>query len=296
MIILKPVAHETIWGGARLKAFCDSESDHIGHLYSLYDQKGNPNVILNGTWQGKTIHDYFTAQKERFHLGGYEYFPIIVALVEAKEHLSIQVHPDDETAVLLTHREQRGKNESWFFLETPTEGSIYCGCGCHSLPELKKEILSGNIAKVTTRLPVQQGDYVYVTGGTLHAMTAGSFVYEIEENADATYRFYDFDRVDEGGNKRELHISQAFFAIDVEKTSKVRHYDGNPIQERLYTTCHYEAIDSYENTSDTLEVVTFLSDSSELEGVALKFGTSIVLEPKEVLSFGSADIMVARPK
>ncbi|MFI3249366.1 MAG: type I phosphomannose isomerase catalytic subunit [Eubacteriales bacterium] len=296
MLLLKPVAHETIWGGARLKEFCESQSNQIGHLYSLYDQKGNPNIILNGTWKGSTIHDYFVANKERFHLAQYDYFPIIVAMVEAKEHLSIQVHPDDEAAVLLTDGEKRGKNESWFFLETPKEGSIYCGCSCGTLAELKGEILSGNIAKVTNRLPVQKGDYVYVTGGTLHAMTAGSFVYEIEENADATYRFYDFDRVDETGNKRELHISNAFFAIDVEKESKVRHYDGNPIEERLYSTCHYEKIDCYENTSDTLEVVTFLSDSSELEGVKLRFGTSIVLEPKESISFGSAQIMVAQPR
>lgn len=296
MLLIKPYAHETIWGGARLKEFCDSDSNQIGHLYSLYDEPSQSNEILNGSWKGRTLHEYFTANKEKFHLEQYDYFPVVIALVEAKENLSIQVHPQDETATGLAGTKTRGKHESWFFLDVPQEGYIYCNCLCQDLAQLKKQILQGKIGDVTHHLPVKKGDYVYVEGGTLHAMTAGSFVYEIEENAGATFRFFDFDRVDDKGERRPLHIPDAFFSIDLEKKAKVSRYGAEPKEERLYRTQHFSAVSHYVNGSDSLQVVTFLSNSSSLEGIPLRFGTSVLLEPKEEISFDVAEIMMAEPK
>lgn len=298
MLLLKPYAHETIWGGSRLREFCDSDSDRIGHLYSLYDDVSQSNEILNGIWRGKTLHDYFQEVRQEFGMGQYSHFPLIVAMVEAKESLSIQVHPDDEVAKLLTGG--RGKHESWYFLETPAQGYLYCGCDCDSLSVLKDSILRGDIDQVTTHQPVKQGDYVYVEGGTLHAMTAGSFVYEIEENAGATYRFYDFDRIDDQGEKRPLHIQEAFFSIQVEKKAKMSTYGQEPMVERLYQTQYLRDTTYYQNKSDTLEVMTLLSGSvaleeGELQGYAVQFGTSLVLEPEEAVFCSKADWMVARP-
>lgn len=299
MLILKPYAHETIWGGSKLKKYCDSDSDSIGHLYSLYDDVDQSNEILNGIWKGKTVHEYFDAVKTQFGMEQYSHFPLIVAMVEAKESLSIQVHPEDESANLLTGG--LGKHESWYFLEEPEEGYIYCGCECDHLSTLKETILQGRISQVTGHIPVKKGDYVYVEGGTLHAMTAGSFVYEIEENAGATYRFYDFDREDRTGHTRPLHIPEAFFSINVEKQAKVKRYGSEPILERLYQTQHFSEISSYFNSGKTLEVLTVLSQSTQilegdLKGTSLRFGTSLLLEPGECVDLALAEVIVASVK
>lgn len=296
MLILEPYAHETIWGGERLRAFCQSESNSIGHLYSVYDSKEQSNLILNEPYKGRTIHDYFSEHKKRFSLDHYSHFPIIVAIVEAKENLSIQVHPDDASAKLLQGANVRGKNESWYFLETPKEGTIFCDCLCSSLEELKKAVVNKSIDGVTGKLAVTEGDYVYVEGGTLHAMSKGSFVYEIEENAGATFRFYDFDRKDTLGNTRELHLPPAFLSIDLTKKTKVKQYGSQPIQERLYSTQRLSNISTYQNNSSNLQIITFIEKSSELLGISLDFGVSILLEPNEKINFESATVIVAEPR
>ena len=182
MIILKPEVHETIWGGKKLTPYSNSTCEKIGHLYSINCNEKETNMILNGPDAGKTLNAYFDENKARFGLEEYDYFPVIIALVEANDNLSIQVHPDDETAPILNPKIKRGKNESWFFIDAPTCGYIFDGCLCGSMDELKRSIAEGKMEAVTGHLEVKPHDYTYVVAGTLHAMTTGSLVYEIEEN------------------------------------------------------------------------------------------------------------------
>ncbi|MBR4592057.1 MAG: class I mannose-6-phosphate isomerase, partial [Elusimicrobiaceae bacterium] len=234
MLILKTIVHETIWGGKKLTPYSGSTNTHIGHLYSLISNGEFESEILNGPYRGKLFRTYFDENKEKFHLSRYKEFPFLLALVDAAGDLSLQVHPNDTMAKKLEHTDL-GKNESWYFLETPKSGKIFDGCKAHSQAQLRQKVQQGKYREVIDELPVQAGDYVYVQAGTMHAMSAGSLVYEIEENCNATYRLYDFDRLDKNGQKRPLQTDKALQSIDVTLKSKAEPYTTLKT-ERLYAT------------------------------------------------------------
>ena len=130
----------------------------------------------------------------------------------------------------------------------------------------------------------------------MHAATHGALFYEIEENCNLTYRFYDFDRKDKNGNTRELHIEKALKAINPKLKSKVRKYNNEEIKERLYSTRLFENSTTYKNNSNTIECITILMGESLLEGLPVKTGTTIILEPDEETNFNNRmTFITARP-
>ena len=287
MHVLKPVIHETIWGGRRL---CPTDGRAIGHLYSVVD-----GAVSNELYDGSYVnfHAYFEAVKDRCGLSGFSFYPYTAALVDAAEHLSIQVHPDDHAAKVLEHR-PHGKNESWYFLEAPESGWIYNGCTAESTAKVRTLLDRGMIESVTAHLPVKKGDYVYVQAGTLHALTAGSLVFEIEENCPLTYRFYDYERRDSAGKKRELHIEQALSVLKPGLQSAAVKENGSLIEERMYSLRLIRGAELYQNDSDTLETLTLLSEA-EADGVLYPGGAAMVLEPGERVGLNHADVMMVRP-
>ncbi|MBQ7286720.1 MAG: class I mannose-6-phosphate isomerase, partial [Candidatus Gastranaerophilales bacterium] len=214
MLIIKTIAHETIWGGVKLAPYADIKSDKIGHLYSLVSNGEYESEILNGKYKGQLFKKYFDENKKRLNLENYNELPFVLALVDASDDLSLQVHPNDELAKTL-EKSDFGKNESWYFIDAPKSGKIFAGCKAKTSEELKEKVASNLYDDIIDYLEVTNGDYVYIQAGTMHAMAAGSFVFEIEENCNATYRVYDFDRVDNKGNKRPLQTQNALLAIDV---------------------------------------------------------------------------------
>lgn len=295
MLILDTVPHETIWGGEKLLPYVEGDFKKIGHLYSLCCEKGLENHILNGAYRGKPFQAYFEDNKQKFGLGAYDEFPLIIALVEAKDNLSIQVHPDD---VVAGEEEGAayGKNESWYFLEPPKSGKIFNGCLLRDKETICQKLNQGEYMSVVDYLDVKQGDYVYVEAGTLHALATGAFLYEIEENSPWTYRFYDFDRMDANGNKRELHTEKALKALKPELKSKRIHLGEQEIEERRYFLRKVEGENAYKNKSNTLECLTLIKGDFLAEGIRGTTGTTAVLEPGESIEGSFEMAIVARPK
>lgn len=292
MLIIKTIAHETIWGGVKLASYADIKSDKIGHLYSLVSNGEYESEILNGKYKGQTFRKYFDENKERLNLGKYQQFPFVLALVYASNDLSLQVHPNDELAKIIENSDF-GKNESWYFIDAPKTGKIFAGCKAKTSEELKEKVAQDKYDDVIDYLEVSSGDYVYIEAGTMHAMSAGSFVFEIEENCNATYRVYDFNRVDSKGQKRQLHTENALKAIEVGKKPIAQKYDEEKV-ERLYSTKLLENISSYENKSETIECLTILKGEDKLDGCQIQKGTTIVLEPKETVELNNLDFIVSR--
>lgn len=291
MIVLEPICHETIWGGPRIAKLADVSSEKIGHLYSVFCRENMSNRILNGQWSGMYLNDVFPLWRAEFQMEKYAYFPLTLALTEADEHLSIQVHPDDAAANALEHM-ARGKRESWYFLEPPSSGAIYNGCVCKNEAECDRLIREKHYLEMTDLLPVHTGDYVFVEPGTLHSITKGSLVYEIEEGADFTYRFFDFGRIDTDGNPRQLHTEKARAALDISKKSQVKHYhESEWIQEETYATRKLEGIVSYTNTNRTIECLTLIQGQALCDGICLRPGMTVLLWPQE--SVNDAQIQLA---
>ena len=283
MLILKRITHNTIWGGPKISALAGVEGTNIGHLYSLYCREGISNEILNGPWKGKSLNDVFPLFKDEFHLSQYEFFPLTLALTEANENLSIQVHPGDEMASAIEHK-ARGKRESWYFIDAPTQGTIINGCTCRDEAQASHMKEQGQFMAMADTLPVKVGDYVFVEPGTLHAITAGSLVFEIEEGADFTYRFYDYDRTDAQGNKRELHIEKAAQALDIHLKSIAKTYNAQEeIIEKTYSTKLINNITNYTNESGTLECFTLVDGALSCDGIEVPLGSTVLLWPGETL-------------
>ena len=282
MLILKRIVHSTIWGGPKISQLAGVEGNSIGHLYSVYCRKGISNEILNGEWKGRILNDVFPLFRNKFNLSQYEYFPLTLALTEANENLSIQVHPDDKAASEMENK-ARGKRESWYFIDAPTSGSIINGCTCHDKKQEQQMIEQKQFMEMADTLAVKEGDYVFVEPGTLHAITAGSLVFEIEEGADFTYRFYDYDRTDTQGNKRELHIEKATQALDIHLKSSVKSYNGEEIKEKTYSTKLINNTITYTNESGTLECFTLVKGALHCDGMPVPPGSTILLWPNEML-------------
>ena len=293
MQIINTIAHETIWGGEKLTPYTDVKSNKIGHLYSLVSNGEYESKILNGKYKGQLFKQYFDENKKRLNLNNYQEFPFVLALVDASDDLSLQVHPNDKIAKEL-EKTDFGKNESWYFIDAPKSGKIYAGCKAKTAEELKEKVSNGDYEAIIDYLEVTNGDYVYIEAGTMHAMAAGSFVYEIEENCNATYRVYDFDRVDAHGNKRPLQTENALKAIDVNKKAKAQKYNEEKV-ERLYSTKLFRNISSYTNNSETLECLTIIEGEDIIENYKIQKGTTIVLEPKETVELNNIDFIVSRP-
>ena len=283
MLILKRIVHTTIWGGPKISRLAGVEGDSIGHLYSLYCREGVSNEILNGEWKGRCLNEVFPLFKDKVRMAEYEYFPLTLALTEAQENLSIQVHPNDKAAQKLEHR-ARGKRESWYFIDAPTSGTIINGCTCHDKEQEREMIKQGQFMEMADTLAVKKGDYVFVEPGTLHAITAGSLVFEIEEGSDFTYRFYDYNRVDAQGNPRELHVEKATSALDINLKSVVKAYNGQEIKEKTYSTKLINNINKYTNESATLECFTLVKGFLNADGIAVSPGSTILLWPGESLN------------
>lgn len=283
MLVLKRIVHTTIWGGPKISRLAGVDGDRIGHLYSLYCREGISNEILNGVWKGRCLNEVFPFIKDKVGMTQYEYFPLTIALTEAQENLSIQVHPNDETANALEHR-ARGKRESWYFIDAPTSGTIINGCTCRDKAEESQMIAEGRFMEMTDTLAVKPGDYVFVEPGTLHAITSGSLVFEIEEGSDFTYRFYDYGRTDADGNPRELHVEKATSALDINLKSVVKAYNGQEIKEKTYTTKLINNIDIYTNESNTIECFTLVNGAMAADSVEILPGSTILLWPGEELN------------
>ena len=282
MLILKRIVHTTIWGGPKISQLAGVKGDSIGHLYSLYCRDGISNEILNGQWKGRCLNEVFPLFKDDFNLSQYERFPLTLALTEARDNLSVQVHPNDEAAQKLEHR-ARGKRESWYFIDAPTSGTIINGCSCRDKEQELQMIAEGRFMEMIDTLAVKPGDYVFVEPGTLHAITAGSLVYEIEEGSDFTYRFYDYNRTDADGNPRELHVDKATSALDITLKSTVKTYDGSEIKEKTYSTKLVDNIITYTNESNTIECFTLVKGVMIANSIEVLPGSTVMLWPGEVL-------------
>lgn len=297
MLMLSTVSKATIWGGQRLYDFGgDPSIPNLGQLYTAAGNQELSSTVLNGPFAGQSLYLVYQEHPDLFGYDKYEGFPLLIGFVDAKEDLSIQIHPHDDYARRVEGK-PFGKNESWLFLDAPESGSIINGCPCADRNAVEAKIAAGDWLGIMGRLPVCPNDYVYVQSGTLHALTAGSLVYEIQQSTDITYRFWDYDRVDSQGHKRPLQLSKALDVIDPAKRS-----ESIPCaKERTYQHPYYHVTvkdveGSLVNPSDTFCVVTLLEGVISPEGQTVHKGSSLILFPHEEISLnGHASVVVARP-
>lgn len=200
---------ETIWGGNKLsKKLGKGDLDQIGETWELSVREDEKSIIKNGYLAGMALGEYIDRYTE---LSSAE-FPILIKFIDAADKLSVQVHPDDSYAKQMG--EKNGKTEMWYILEAEDNASIIYGTHPESnRDKLEAAMQTGSLNDHLNKVTVSAGDVFFIPGGLVHAIGKGILLAEIQQNSDATYRFYDYNRKDKNGNARELHTKQALEAF-----------------------------------------------------------------------------------
>ena len=291
MLILETIIHDVVWGGKKIGPHIGVPGARIGHLYSLVDQKGVSSTILNGALKGTSFSNWFSASKKKLGLARFSEFPFVVAIVDARENLSLQVHPDDEQARALEGADF-GKNESFYFLESPPLGTI-ASCPVDTIEAVRDILEHGSAQDLVEYSPVNKGDYLYIQAGTLHALCAGSLAYEIEENVPYTYRVYDWGRLGDDGLPRPLQKEKALQCIQPQLRALARPMKAIET-ERLYAMRLVEGGQvAAAQAVEHLECWTALDGPHEIDGVPVCLGTTVVLEAGERMPLQGGTWMVA---
>ena len=220
-IKFKPILKQTLWGGGKIVKFKGIDGhggEQIGESWELSGVPGNESVAANGEYEGRTLTEIVAAEKERL-VGTDNYkrfgdeFPLLIKFIDAKQDLSIQVHPDDEKAQ--KYGLKNGKTEMWYIMNSDADASLRCGMKAKITPERYKEMVAdGTICDAIAEYPVKEDDCFFIPAGRIHSIGKGCFLAEIQQTSDATYRIYDFNRRDKDGNLRELHTEKAAECID----------------------------------------------------------------------------------
>ncbi|MCE9501478.1 MAG: class I mannose-6-phosphate isomerase [Leptospira sp.] len=219
----KPIYKEKIWGGSKLKTKLNRpvSSDRIGESWEISDYGNDLSIIENGIFAGKTLREAYTSHRKDILgevFGQEESFPLLIKIIDAKEKLSVQVHPDDKYASE-KDPESSGKKEAWLILESDPGADIVCGFSKDvQKEEYRNLILQNNAEEVLQKIRIKSGDAFLLNPGTIHAIGAGALILEIQQSSDSTYRVYDYGRPGDDGKPRQLHLEKALDVINFHKS------------------------------------------------------------------------------
>nr|WP_263324641.1 mannose-6-phosphate isomerase, class I [Neobacillus sp. Marseille-Q6967] len=209
-LFLQPVFKERIWGGTALKQEFgyNIPTEHTGECWAISAHPNGPSVIENGPYAGQTLDKLWKEHPELFGHPTEEVFPLLTKILDANADLSVQVHPDDAYAKVNENGEL-GKTECWYIIDCKEGADMIFGHNAQTKEELIQMVNEGKWNDLLRRVKIKPGDFFYVPSGTIHALCEGTLVLETQQSSDTTYRVYDYDRRDDQGNLRELHLEKA---------------------------------------------------------------------------------------
>lgn len=281
MIKLKPAYKTMIWGGTKIRDVLHKDTGRLRRIAESWELSTHPkgmSTIAEGEYAGKTLNEYFD-------MIGWEQFgerassarqlPVMVKYIDAKENLSIQVHPGEEYA--REHSKDGGKNEIWFILDSDPDAFIYLGFNRDvTKEEVLKAVSDDTIESLLNKIHVKKGDVYYIPAGTIHAIGAGCLLCEVQQTSDATYRLYDYDRLDDNGQPRELNVEDALNVLDFKKTTSFAKRPGTvfhraknmlgEIDEIFFTEYHAEGECLYYFPAAKLSVAMIIEGQGKISG------------------------------
>ena len=241
----EPILKERIWGGTKLKTELNKPitSDITGESWEISTVENDISIVANGSLKGKSLKELINEFPEavlgsKVHAQFGKQFPLLFKYLDAREDLSIQLHPNDELAK--KRHNSFGKTEMWYVMQTDSNARLIVGFKEKSSPEeFIQNLNNKTLLDILDTKKVKQGDVFMLDTGTIHAIGAGIVIAEIQQTSDITYRVYDFDRVDANGNKRELHIDLALEALNYEKIEAQRFYSETENISNEIVNCQY---------------------------------------------------------
>ncbi|AEA00427.1 MULTISPECIES: mannose-6-phosphate isomerase, class I [Aerococcus] len=215
VIFLQAALHEKIWGGTKLRDdyHFDIPSETTGEAWVISAHPNGPATVIGGEFAGLTLQELYDKEPELFGRKEGGKFPLLVKIIDAKDDLSVQLHPND--AYALEHENELGKTESWYILAAEPGAQIVYGHNAQSRAEFEEMIKDHKWKELLHYVDVKPGEFYYVPAGTIHAIGKGITILETQQNSDTTYRVYDYDRKDKDGKLRDLHLKQSLDVAQV---------------------------------------------------------------------------------
>ncbi len=298
ILSLYPTLKETIWGGRALidDYGFETDGDNAAEAWLLSCHKDGPSFVIGGVYNGKTLAEVIEAEGREI-LGtnnkDIRDFPVLIKIIDARDKLSVQVHPDDDYAY--KYENENGKTEAWYVLKCDEGASLIYGVN-HDMAreEFAAAIENGTLLEDVNVVPVKPGDVVFIPSGMLHAIGEGILLAEVQQSSNSTYRVFDYMRRDKNGNLRELHVKKAVDVMNLSVTDVNFAAEGAPEKtggavKTYLTGCQYfkmtkvELDGAYTDTADETSFVSLLVLDGEgkitsADGeIALKKGSSIFI-------------------
>lgn len=272
---------ERVWGGRRFETLLGKKLPHgasIGELWEMVDRPEAQSVVHEGSLRGKTLHELWTGHREEIFGSGHLSnpslrFPLLIKLLDARERLSVQVHPPVQHAEALNGEP---KTECWYFLHASPGASVYAGLRKGvTRAEFEKALLEGTVESTLHHAPASTGESIFIPSGRLHAIGEGLVIVEVQQNSDTTYRVFDWNRHGLDGKPRELHLGESMASIDFEDFEPSLTSATNPV----VADCPYFHVGKSDLTAPLnvakdgdFSIITCLSGEVLCEEIILKPG------------------------
>ena len=296
----KEIGKESIWGGNTLVKSYSKPFDkdkNIGESWEICDLKNDKNIVANGEFKNKNLSFIIEQLGEKLlgsNCKNNKDFPLLIKFIDARDKLSIQVHPDEEYAN--RKHNKHGKNEMWYIMEADENAKLLIGLKKGIDKNKLKEAIENkeNIENMFNYFDIKKGDAFFIPNGCIHAIMGNSLIAEIQTPSDVTYRLYDWNRVDKNGNSRELHIEDSFNVIKDIDASQLKSKKENLLKEdnieinnifsnEYFSTEEYLIKDKYvsKTNTKTFEIILVIEGNGKITSnentVELEAGKTVLL-------------------
>ncbi|MCH5267004.1 MAG: class I mannose-6-phosphate isomerase [Lachnospiraceae bacterium] len=303
--LLKPEGKDYLWGGVRLRDDFSKEIDKtpLAETWECSTHPDGPSIVASGEHEGKLLSQVLKEHPE--YLGSHPQMteaarqgelPILIKFIDAKQNLSVQVHPDDAYA-MENENGSLGKTEMWYVMDAKKDSELIYGFYRDMDKEtLQKSLEQGTVEKYLQKVKIQKDDVFFIEAGTVHAIGAGALIAEIQENSNLTYRLYDYNRIDKNGQKRDLHIDRALDVVNLEGSAEPRqpmrvlHYQRGCASEFLCRCKYFQVERQLVNTERWRSMADFQTNSNSFQVLLCLKGCGVLLEESgEMLHFFKGD-------
>lgn len=297
--LLKPAGKDYLWGGHRLKDDFSKEIDMepLAETWECSTHPDGPSMVASGAHKGMLLTEVLKEHPEYMGThpktdGG---LPILIKFIDAKQDLSVQVHPDDEYAKKYEHG-SLGKTEMWYVLDATKDARLVYGF-YHDISKekLKKSLEEGSVERYLQKVKVKKDDLFYIEAGTVHAIGAGILIAEIQECSNITYRMYDYNRMDKDGKLRPLHIERALEVANrrgsqtPRQPMRVLRYQKGCASELLCRCKYFQAERQLINTEKCREMADFQTDGNSFQVLLCVDGCGTLFGEGEMIHFFKGD-------
>ena len=297
LVKLKPAIKDYIWGGTYFHQFKKGVwLSRVSECWELSTRGEDSSIIVSGPNKNKRLDQVISKEDIGPVMDRFPYFPLLIKLIDAKENLSIQVHPSDDYA--LKNENSFGKSEMWHIISADEGSGLYVGLNDDFTKEdIEKALKEGTILEKLNFFNVKPGDTFIINPGTIHAIGKGVRLIEIQQNSNLTYRLYDYNRADQNGNPRPLHIKQALQVIDYKKYQPNKSNNEYLADNQYFTVKRADFDKELKISANEKSFVsfTFLEGSGLVNDIEYsKYDTFFLPYKKECLIKGKGTVVISQ--